>query len=272
MKVILFVVLLSSYTVYSQWNPSGDNVTSGQIIATNPNNTSAVLMLSWLNDLPRIRVGGFDPGASNGLDIQGPGDVSLLRIKGNGELGVKSIIAKEQISGGLTHTKNYFVMRPYSSSYDDGSYAKIFYDGNNKIINFWNSEAGRLTNLNAGAIRADGRMAIGTSFSNEYHLAVNGKIKAKEIKVETNWSDFVFEKDYNLPSLKEVEKHIKEKGHLKDIPSSKEVERNGIDLGEINSRLLQKIEELTLYTIQQQKLIESQNKRIEKLENLCRKM
>jgi hypothetical protein len=76
--------------------------------------------------------------------------------------------------------------------------------------------------------------------------------------------------------LKEVENHIKEKGHLKDIPSAKEVEKNGIFLGQMDSKLLQKIEELTLYTIQQEKKIkelESLNtkfiklqKRLEKLE------
>jgi hypothetical protein len=55
--------------------------------------------------------------------------------------------------------------------------------------------------------------------------------------------------DYKLPTLKEVEMYIKENGHLKDIPSAKDVEKNGIELGEMNKLLLQKIEELTLYTI-----------------------
>ena len=100
-------------------------------------------------------------------------------------------------------------------------------------------------------------------------MAVNGQIRAKEIKVETGWSDFVFFKDYKLPTLEEVEDHIKEKGHLKDIPSANEVEENGIFLGEMNSKLLQKIEELTLYTIQQQKEIEElklQNQKLLKLQ------
>jgi hypothetical protein len=66
----------------------------------------------------------------------------------------------------------------------------------------------------------------------------------------------VFKKEYDLPTLAEVEKHIKEKGHLENIPSEKEVLENGINLGEMNSKLLQKIEELTLYSIQQSKEIE----------------
>jgi len=105
----------------------------------------------------------------------------------------------------------------------------------------------------------NGNVGIGTTDPGAWKLAVNGKIRAKEIKVETGWADFVFEEEYQLPTLKEVENHIKEKGHLKDIPSAKEVEENGIFLGEINAKLLQKIEELTLYVIEQ-------NKRINQLE------
>lgn len=112
----------------------------------------------------------------------------------------------------------------------------------------------------------NGNLGIGTLNPGTWKLAVNGKIRAKEIKVETGWSDFVFENDYKLPTLKEVEKHIKENGHLKDIPSAKEVKKNGIFLGEMDSKLLQKIEELTLYTIQQEKRLdnlESKNKKLE---------
>ncbi|MEP1488005.1 MAG: hypothetical protein ABJK28_06230 [Algibacter sp.] len=112
----------------------------------------------------------------------------------------------------------------------------------------------------------NGNVGIGTTNPGTWKLAVNGHIRAKEIKVETGWSDFVFENDYNLPTLKEVENHIKEKGHLKDIPSAKEVKKNGIYLGEMDSKLLQKIEELTLYTIQQQKEILLQKEKVKKLE------
>ncbi|WP_119790326.1 hypothetical protein [Flavobacterium anhuiense] len=75
----------------------------------------------------------------------------------------------------------------------------------------------------------------------------------------TGWSDFVFKKEYNLPTLEEVEKHIAEKGHLENIPNEEEVLKNGINLGEMNAKLLQKIEEMTLYMI-------DQNKRMNKLE------
>ncbi|GGD07570.1 hypothetical protein GCM10011368_06870 [Hyunsoonleella pacifica] len=71
-----------------------------------------------------------------------------------------------------------------------------------------------------------------------------------------NWPDYVFTNDYKLPTLLEVEAYIKENGHLPNIDSAKEVEKNGVLLGEMNAKLLEKIEELTLYIIEQQKQIE----------------
>ena len=123
--------------------------------------------------------------------------------------------------------------------------------------------------LNNSRLYVKNKVGIGVkNIPNGYELAVKGKIGAGEIKVEstTRWADFVFEEKYDLPTLKDVEKHINEKGHLKDIPSEKEVMKNGILLGEMNAKLLQKIEELTLYTIAQQKEIDKLKK--EKLKNI----
>lgn len=86
-------------------------------------------------------------------------------------------------------------------------------------------------------------------------MSVNGNIRAKEVTVETGWADFVFEPDYDLDSLEEVEKFIQQNGHLKDIPSSAMVEENSIGLAKMNMRLLQEIEEMTLYIIQTSKRI-----------------
>jgi hypothetical protein len=114
-------------------------------------------------------------------------------------------------------------------------------------------------------IDKDGNVGIGTAIPNA-RLAVNGKIRAHEIKVETaNWPDYVFAKDYVLPSLKETEQHIKEKGHLQDIPSAEQVNAEGVDLGEMNKKLLQKIEELTLHLIEQDKRLSKQELIIQKL-------
>ena len=105
-------------------------------------------------------------------------------------------------------------------------------------------------------ILANGNVGIGkTDPTNK--LEVNGVIRAKEVLVEpTGWSDFVFKKEYKLLPLSEVESHINEKGHLPEIPSANEVAENGIGLSEMNAKLLQKVEELTLYVIQLNKEIE----------------
>ena len=104
-----------------------------------------------------------------------------------------------------------------------------------------------------GNIITGKNMGIGTSSFRDggelYRLSVEGKIRARAVKVYTDWADFVFDEDYELPALEEVEKFINANGHLRDIPSAIEVEQNGIELGEMNKLLLQKIEELTLYTI-----------------------
>ena len=119
----------------------------------------------------------------------------------------------------------------------------------------------------------NGSLGLGTTATGSHRLAVEGSIGAREIKVEaTGWSDFVFYDDYILPTLEEVENHIKVKGHLKDIPSAKEVEKNGIYLGEMDSKLLQKIEELTLYTIQQEKKINKLEKENESLKMINLKL
>lgn len=122
-----------------------------------------------------------------------------------------------------------------------------------------------------GDFFSTGSIGIGTmSFvdgADTYKLSVNGKVRAHGVKVYTDWADYVFEDDYELPSLEEVEQHIKDKGHLKDIPSAEEVEENGIELGEMNKLLLQKIEELTLYTIELKKEIEMLKSKIENYED-----
>jgi hypothetical protein len=104
--------------------------------------------------------------------------------------------------------------------------------------------------------QSNGHVGIGTT-NPKNELDVKGTIHSQEVKVDmSGWSDFVFKKEYNLPTLEEVEKHIAEKGHLENIPSEEEVLKNGINVGEMNAKLLQKIEELTLYIIEQNREIE----------------
>lgn len=110
----------------------------------------------------------------------------------------------------------------------------------------------------------NGEVAIGRStVPNGYKLAVEGNIRAREIRVDQdNWPDYVFEKDYPLPTLDEIKQHIEEKGHLPNMPSAKEVVANGIELGQMDKLLLEKIEELTLYLIELDKKVLTQQKQI----------
>ena len=110
-----------------------------------------------------------------------------------------------------------------------------------------------------------GRVGIGTT-TPDAKLAVKGDIHAQEVKVDLNGAvapDYVFKEDYDLRSLQEVQDHIKEHGHLPNIPSAQEMEANGIDLGQMNLKLLEKIEELTLYILEQ----ELQLREVDKVKN-----
>ena len=147
------------------------------------------------------------------------------------------------------------------------------------------------TNINAGGIiktpadtytseerfriTKNGNIGIGaTSIPSEYKLAVGGKIIAEEIKVklQSSWPDYVFKKEYKLLSVEEVEEYIKKNGHLPKMPSAKEVAKGGFLLGEMNKKLLEKIEELTLYTIDQEKKLGNQNQQISKQEKLIEEL
>ncbi|SHL46787.1 hypothetical protein [Flavobacterium chilense] len=138
----------------------------------------------------------------------------------------------------------YLVMRTENSSTSSKPATAMVFATRSATNDFWSEQM---------IINSLGNVGIGLINPNN-KLDVNGTIHSKEVKVDMlGWSDFVFKKEYNLPSLAEVEKHIAEKGHLENIPSEEEVLKNGINLGEMNAKLLQKIEELTLYMIEMKK-------------------
>lgn len=109
-------------------------------------------------------------------------------------------------------------------------------------------------------------LGIGTTTPGSYKLAVVGKIRAYEVVVETGWSDFVFDDDYRLKPLQEVETFIQAHKHLPDVPSAEEVAADGLSLGETQALLLQKIEELTLYVIDLKKENQALKARMDRLE------
>lgn len=121
--------------------------------------------------------------------------------------------------------------------------------------------------------KQDGNVGIGTTNPGSFKLAVDGKVWAKEVQVAlTNpGPDYVFEKDYNLMRLEETKAYIDANKHLPGVPSAKEMEKNGVQLGEMNMMLLKKVEELTLYLIEQQNKIREQDELLKALEKKLEK-
>jgi hypothetical protein len=109
-------------------------------------------------------------------------------------------------------------------------------------------------------------VGIGTT-QTDAKLTVNGTVHTKEVKVDLNvpGPDYVFEKDYPLMSLEETKAYIDANKHLPEVPSAKEMEKNGVQLGEMNMLLLKKVEELTLYSIEQNQKLNYQQSLIQKL-------
>lgn len=116
-------------------------------------------------------------------------------------------------------------------------------------------------------VKGDGKVGVGME-NPQSELAVNGVVTAKDLVLTTTgWPDYVFADGYELPSLSKVEEHIKVNKHLPGIPTATEVSKDGVRMGEMQVKLLQKVEELTLYVIQLNAENKELKERISVLEN-----
>lgn len=137
-----------------------------------------------------------------------------------------------------------------ASNYNETASIKLFARGTSGRIEFHNYERQVMS------VRADGNIYLGSP-ENESNIYVNGEVNAYLVRVKNDlgWWDKVFDEEYELMSLYDLEQFIKQNKHLPDIPTNSEVKEDGIELAEMNALLLKKIEELTLYILNQEKRI-----------------
>ena len=222
------------------------------------------------------------PDGSCGINIAEPR--ASLDVRGSNAynypaaiIGARAFGYQPQNSQGLTqfHTQQVqFIPKLKANGYNQisqlGDQGMFFTDG--KGVTATNEKDG--SNLNGSFVlapwAAQGNPAIGgmrmdKNGNTEFH----GTLRATKVNVDAKWwSDFVFADDYKLPSLAEVEAFIATNKHLPNVPSEAEVLENGIDITNMQAIQQQKIEELTLYTIDQEKRIAAQQKKLEELEAL----
>lgn len=253
---------------------SAINCTSGYEVAQTIDNTGYKLSVgSTIRDY-RIAVNGSDHFMITNTGVVGIGTTTpspSSKLEVNGKLRVHADIygskvltfqddARFTVTAATVPTLNTpsFSMPQYGIAAPNTSgAADLWISGNNAIRMFTAGNPNpRLTITNAGNV------GIGTTPNSLYLLDVKGSIRATEVLVQSvdNFPDFVFENDYPLLSLSQVDDFIKANKHLPNIPSAAEVKENGVSLVELQSKLLQKIEELTLYVIEQQKRIEELEK------------
>lgn len=293
---VLNLSLFLYYSTFSQITDTGDKVGIG---VTNPsdkleiNSNSGGLDLTHSNSTSYSSIEAFESTSSQGaiqfigsqfsttdrrntieivnrmssgnIDFftQNSFSIPKLRITSTGDIGIGTSTpsAKFHVLDNSGYAFGFVLSNTHSAGHG------LLIQGGGTTGNRYILQLKDATGNDRMTIHDTGEVGIGTISTGSHQLAVEGSIGAREIKVEASgWSDFVFENDYELRTLEEVEQHINENGHLPEIPSEAEVTENGINLGEMNAKLLQKIEELTLYLIEQNKELKTANQRIGQME------
>ncbi|WP_294208317.1 cell wall anchor protein [uncultured Chryseobacterium sp.] len=259
-KLLPLALLLSSFAWAQAWSLIGNSGTNPSINYLGTSDTADLVMKT--NNLERMRIN-----TAGNVGISGaPVDGIALKVSGRSQF--------------LTNL-------PYDTFYI-GNEAPNHGNGNSLLFLRYTQYqpnnpgiidvAGWPTSAAYGwimSLKANGKLFLGTNPDivcadcADYRMFVKDGIRTEKVKVDVattaGWADYVFNKDYKLRPLEEVEKHIAEKGHLPNIPSATEVEKNGINLGEMDAKLLEKIEELTLYSIDQNKQLQKQADEINEL-------
>ncbi len=249
-----------------------DSLTSGTQLWFNGTGNNDGVWMSRLNtaiDATELRINiGDDGGSSDKFHIgynqnNGNGWKTSFVAQANGHVGIGTSEVTGPLSVGSQHGDKMTIGNNQWAS------PAIISTGSDAQGNDYTDLKVPGTQFNNAYLRLNkaGIVSIGAAnIDTAYRLWVNGKIKSKGLRVQTSgWADFVFEPAYKLRSLGELETYIKANKHLPEMPTADEVEKEGSDVGETQVKLLQKIEELTLYIIEQ-------NRRVKELEENNKKL
>lgn len=232
-----------------------------------------------LNEDKIFTIGGWDIAGVGGMVLQAHNKNNTTNIpmgfaaskfyfhSGSVGIGTSEILSDYRltVNGNMLCSGNIFTPLKsrisIASSVSVGSpRLSLYHDGVNAHVDFKDNLNFNSDGTTALTIYGNGSIGIGTSNSdilNNYKLAVNGSIVCKLLKVQIDVpsADFVFEDDYSLISIPELETFIKDNKHLPNVPSAEQFKKDGYNVGEMDEMLLRKIEELTLYIIEQDKRI-----------------
>lgn len=223
--------------------------------------------------------GGNNNGGSLHLTIQAS---PKLSIDSTGRIGMGTMFpqAPVHIKGTTSEMLRIGGAAPFISLYDntDGYKCYWWYNGTDEVMGSFGTSAIRFApgNFYSANFNSDGRVSIGPNggtAATGYLLSVKGKVICEEAKIQlsASWPDYVFSNTYKLMPLKELEKSIQKEQHLPNIPSAVDVEKNGILVGDMSKRIMEKVEELTLYIIDLNKKNEQLQKEVDELKKQVKK-
>jgi hypothetical protein len=237
MKAIFTILLcLMLCTVKAQWLPAG--ATTGNIYYNNGN----------------VGLGTSSP--SSKLDVNGS-----IQLSASSKFPMGILTETDQSTFTLLNLSFNFRESNKNTTYKGAAF-RIDSRDDYPLFQWIKRDAGVTQEIELMNLSQSGNLGIGTFPNSNFKLAVAGNVIAEAVVIQmrANWPDYVFESTYRLPSLTELEKFIITHKHLPEVPSAKEVEQGGVNVGEINLLLLKKVEELTLYIIE----LEKKNQAFEK--------
>lgn len=219
----------------SKWAFIGEYPQSGKMSFYNYAQDNSIMIFK---DNGSVGIGSMDPAAQ--LEIVGDSDgqrLLLIKESDSSPVGEVARLSRyNNVGGGGTASSALLVLSDHSANIplhiEDHAGAPLL------------------------TVKGSGFVGIGST-EPAHKLDVNGTVRAKEVIVETNWPDYVFDEEYQLMPLREVEQHIAVNGRLPGMPSAEIVADHGISIGEAQRLLLEKVEELTLHVIEQSKRIEA---------------